>query len=127
MKAYKYVIMYIAVGFFNLQRGCLSMHMVPPVNVAIRRTAHCFSIIPANDTKKSFFGHRNFSLPTAEIEPGISSTKAQCAKAIQYYIMIASVSFLFFYFIYLFILLLLLLFYFFFYYYFFFFLYYWEM
>ena len=32
----------------------------PPVNVPIRRTAHCFHVIPANDTNESVFGHRKF-------------------------------------------------------------------
>ena len=36
------------------------MHRGPPVNVPIRRTAHLFSDIPANDTKESMFGHAEF-------------------------------------------------------------------
>ena len=31
-----------------------------PVNVPIRRTMHLSSVIPANDTRESVFGHRNF-------------------------------------------------------------------
>ena len=51
----------ITVGFFNLHRGWLSLHRGPPVNVPIRRTMHLSSVIPANDTRESVFGHRNFS------------------------------------------------------------------
>ena len=46
-----------------------------PVNVPIRRTAHLSSVIPANDTKESIVGHRNFFSPAAGIEPMTSSTK----------------------------------------------------
>ena len=28
-------------------------------DVPIRRTAHCFHVMPANDTKESMLGHRN--------------------------------------------------------------------
>ena len=51
----------ITVGFFNLHRGWLSLHRGHPVNVPIRRTMHLSSVIPANDTRESVFGHRNFS------------------------------------------------------------------
>ena len=51
----------ITVGFFNLHRGWLSLHRGHPVNVLIRRTMHLSSVIPANDTRESVFGHRNFS------------------------------------------------------------------
>ena len=51
----------ITVGFFSLHRGWLSLHRGHPVNVPIRRTMHLSSVIPANDTRESVFGHRNFS------------------------------------------------------------------
>ena len=51
----------ITVGFFYLHRGWLSLHRGHPVNVPIRRTMHLSSVIPANDTRESVFGHRNFS------------------------------------------------------------------
>ena len=51
------------------------------VNVSIRRTTHLFSsVIPANDTKESMFGHRKFSSSAAGIESGTSSTRGQCAN-----------------------------------------------
>ena len=50
----------ITVGFFNLHRGWLSLHRGHPVNVPIRRTMHLSSVIPANDTRESVFGLRNF-------------------------------------------------------------------
>ena len=50
----------ITVGFFNLHKGWLSLHRGHPVNVPIRRTMHLSSVIPANDTRESMFGHRNF-------------------------------------------------------------------
>ena len=50
----------ITVGFFNLHRGWLDLHRGHPVNVPIRRTMHLSSVIPANDTRESVFGHRNF-------------------------------------------------------------------
>ena len=31
-----------------------------PAVFPIRRTAHCFSFMPANDMKESVFGHRKF-------------------------------------------------------------------
>ena len=40
----------------------------PPVNVPIQRTAHLFSVITANDTKESIFGHQNVSSPSAGIK-----------------------------------------------------------
>ena len=40
-----------------------------PVNVPIQRTAHLFSIILANDTKESMFGHQDVSSPAAGIKP----------------------------------------------------------
>ena len=51
----------ITVGFFNLHRGWLSLHRGHPVNIPIRRTMHLSSVIPANDTRESVFGHQNFS------------------------------------------------------------------
>ena len=45
-----------------------------PVNVLIRITTPLSSVIPANDTKESMFGHRNFYFPAAGIEPKTSST-----------------------------------------------------
>ena len=51
----------ITIGFFNLHRGWLSLHRGHPVNVPIRKTMHLSSVIPANDTRESVFGHRNFS------------------------------------------------------------------
>ena len=51
----------ITLGFFNLHRGWLSLHRGHPVYVPIRRTMHLSSVIPANDTRESVFGHRNFS------------------------------------------------------------------
>ena len=50
----------ITVGFFNLHKGWLSLHRGHPVNVPIRRMMHLSSVIPANDTRESVFGHRNF-------------------------------------------------------------------
>ena len=54
------------VVFFNLHMG-LNVHAQggwggggAPVNILIRRTAHCVHVIPANDTKRSVFGHRTF-------------------------------------------------------------------
>ena len=44
----------------------LSLHRVHPVNVPIQRTAHLSSVSPANDTKVSMFGYKNFS----RCEPG---------------------------------------------------------
>ena len=48
----------------------------------IRRTAHLhvISVIPANDTKESMFGHQNFSSPAVGIEPMTSSNKGQCTN-----------------------------------------------
>ena len=40
----------------------------------IQRTAHLFSVIPANDDKESRFGYQYFSSPTVEMEPLTSST-----------------------------------------------------
>ena len=60
----------------SLHRG----HPVKWVNVSIRRTTHLFSVIPANDTKESMFGHRKFSSSAAGIESGTSSTRGQCAN-----------------------------------------------
>ena len=54
----------ITLGFFNLHRGWLSLHRGHPVNIPIRRTMHLSSVIPANDTRESVFGHRN--LPRSE-------------------------------------------------------------
>ena len=48
------------------------------MNVPLRRTAHCFHIISANDTKESVSGHRN-SLPMPGINPGTSRFRGQCA------------------------------------------------
>ena len=50
----------IIVWFFNLHKGWISLHRGHPVNVPIRRTMHLSSVIPANNTKESVFGHRNF-------------------------------------------------------------------
>ena len=50
----------IAVGFFNLHKGWLSLYRGHPVNVPIRRTMHLSSVIPANNTRESVFGLRNF-------------------------------------------------------------------
>ena len=50
----------ITVGFFNLHKGWLSLHRGHKVNVLIRRTMDLSSVIPANDTRESVFGHRNF-------------------------------------------------------------------
>ena len=37
-----------------------SLHRGHPVNIPIRRTMHLSGVIPANDTRESMFGHRNF-------------------------------------------------------------------
>ena len=50
----------ITIGFFYLHKGWLSLHKGHPVNVPIRRTMHLSSVIPANDTRESVFGHRSF-------------------------------------------------------------------
>ena len=50
----------ITVGFFNLHRGWLSLYRGHPANIPIRSTMHLSSIIPANDTRESVFGHWNF-------------------------------------------------------------------
>ena len=63
MKAYKKPFR-ITVAFFNLHRLWLSLHRGPPVNVRIQRTAHCFHVIPANDTNESVFRHRKFPCPS---------------------------------------------------------------
>ena len=60
----------ITVGFFNLHRGWLSLHRGHPVNVPSRRTMHLSSVIPANDTRESVFGHRNFSCRERESNLG---------------------------------------------------------
>ena len=39
-------------------------------------TAHLFSVIPANDTKESMFGHQNVSSPAAGIKPDIQAPEA---------------------------------------------------
>ena len=39
-----------------------------PVKVPIRWTVHLFSVIPANDSKESMFGHQIFTRP----EQGLS-------------------------------------------------------
>ena len=38
----------------------VSLHRGPPVNIPIRRTAHCSHVIPANDMKGSVFAHQIF-------------------------------------------------------------------
>ena len=43
-------------GFSRSDRG-------HPVNVPIRRMMHLSSVIPANDTRESMFGQRNFPRP----------------------------------------------------------------
>ena len=68
----------LQVTMFFSTWGWLSRHRGPPANVPIRRTAHLFSVILANDTKESMFGHRNFSSPAAGMEPMTSSTEDQC-------------------------------------------------
>ena len=53
----------------------------PPVNVPIQRTAHLFSVIPANDTKESMFGHQNVSSPAAGIKPdNLAPEASMCAN-----------------------------------------------
>ena len=55
----------------------------PPVNIPIQRTAHLhvFSVIPANDTKESMFGHQNVSSPAAGIKPDNLAPEANmCAN-----------------------------------------------
>ena len=37
-----------------------SLHRGHPLNVPIRRRMHLSSVIPANDTRESMFGHQNF-------------------------------------------------------------------
>ena len=49
---------WITLVFFNLHSGWLALIRGPPVNVPIRRTAQCFHVTPANDTKEIVFGHR---------------------------------------------------------------------
>ena len=52
----------------------------PPVNVPIQRTAHLFSVIPANNTKESMFGHQNVSSPAAGIKPvNLAPEASMCA------------------------------------------------
>ena len=53
----------------------------PPVNVPIQRTAHLFSVIPANDIRESMFGHKNVSSPTAGINRDTPAPEASiCAN-----------------------------------------------
>ena len=53
----------------------------PPVNVPIQRTAHLFSVIPANDAKESMFGHQNVSSPAAGIKPdNLAAEASMCAN-----------------------------------------------
>ena len=67
-------------GFLNSTGGD-SPCTGPPVNVSIQRTAHLFSVIPANDTKESMFGHQNFSSPAVGIKPYNLAPKASmCAN-----------------------------------------------
>ena len=40
----------------------------PLLYVPFQRTAHLFSVIPANDTMESMFGHQNVSSPAAGIK-----------------------------------------------------------
>ena len=44
-------------------KGGLSLHRGHPVNVPIRRTAHLFTVIPANNTKESVFRHLEIFIP----------------------------------------------------------------
>ena len=59
MKAYKQPIL-ITVWFFNLHMVWLSLHRGSPVNITIRRTAHCFHFMPANYMQESMFGQPKF-------------------------------------------------------------------
>ena len=65
--------------FFNKHGGGADSPCTgPQVNVPIQRTAHLFStsVIPANDTKESMFGHKNVSSPAAGIKPDILASEA---------------------------------------------------
>ena len=59
-----------------LQDGSCKTTIGPSVNVPIQRTAHLFNVIPANDTKKSMFGHQNVSLPAAGVKPDNLASEA---------------------------------------------------
>ena len=50
----------ITVGFFSLHRVWISLHRLLSVSIPIQRMLHWFSVIPANDTKESMFGHWKF-------------------------------------------------------------------
>ena len=50
------------------------------VNVPIQRTAHLFSVIPANDNKESVFRHLNFSSLRGGIEPRTFCTRDKCTN-----------------------------------------------
>ena len=45
---------------YNPCTWCDSLHRGPQVNIPVRRTAHYFHFMPANDMKESMFGHRKF-------------------------------------------------------------------
>ena len=68
----------ITVGFFYLHKGWLSLHRGHPVNVPIWRTMHLSSVIPANDTRESVFGHRNFPRRERGSNLGFWSMESRC-------------------------------------------------
>ena len=71
----------ITVGFFNLHKGWLFLHRGHPVNIPIRRTMHLSSVIPANDTRESMFGHPNF--PRRELQTTRPKTNSALAFSAQ--------------------------------------------
>ena len=66
------------VGIFNLHRGWLSLHRGPPVNVPIRKTAHCITSFLQMARREACWYQQIFL--AAGIEPGTSSTRSQCAN-----------------------------------------------
>ena len=51
------------------------MHRGHPVNIPIRKTAHLFSVIPANDTKESVFDKVGRSKPPPVLTSGFNRLK----------------------------------------------------
>ena len=65
-----------SVWLFSQHMVWLSLHRGPPDNVLIRRTVHLSSVVPANDSKESMFGHRIFFSPAAGSNPWPLALKA---------------------------------------------------
>ena len=66
-------------GWFSLHSGGEGGWGGSSSDVPIRRTAHCFHVMPANDTKESVLGHRNTLDYAYWIDPDTASCRGKCS------------------------------------------------